>query len=80
MVLPGVDLGVVKGAAPGRALQAWRRGGRGPDRPWAGRVGQRREKNKAIREWARKAKKDVADRGRIPQEIIDECHAKAGRR
>ena len=39
-----------------------------------------REQNKAIREWARKAKKDVADRGRIPQEIIDECHAKAGRR
>lgn len=39
-----------------------------------------REQNKAIREWAKKAKKDVADRGRIPQEIIDEYHAKAGRR
>jgi hypothetical protein len=39
-----------------------------------------REQNKAIREWARKAKKAVADRGRIPQEIVDEYHAKAGRR
>ncbi|HZN71994.1 MAG TPA: histone-like nucleoid-structuring protein Lsr2, partial [Micromonosporaceae bacterium] len=39
-----------------------------------------REQNKAIREWARKAKKDVADRGRIPQDIIDEYHAKTGRR
>ena len=39
-----------------------------------------REQNKAIREWARKAKKDIADRGRIPQVIVDEYHAKAGRR
>ncbi|HZN77249.1 MAG TPA: Lsr2 family protein [Micromonosporaceae bacterium] len=38
-----------------------------------------REQNKAIRAWAKKAKKHVADRGRIPQEIIDEYHAKAGR-
>jgi len=39
-----------------------------------------REQNKAIREWAKKAKKDVAERGRIPQEIINEYHAKVGRR
>lgn len=38
-----------------------------------------REQNKAIRAWAKKAKKDVAERGRIPQQIIDEYHAKAGR-
>ncbi|WP_433531273.1 histone-like nucleoid-structuring protein Lsr2 [Micromonospora sp. CA-263727] len=38
-----------------------------------------REQNKAIREWAKKAGKDISDRGRIPQEIVDEYHAKAGR-
>ena len=38
-----------------------------------------REQNKAIREWAKKAGKNVSDRGRIPQEIVDEYHAKAGR-
>ncbi|MEV6816021.1 Lsr2 family protein [Micromonospora sp. NPDC051296] len=37
-----------------------------------------REQNKAIRAWARKAGKDISDRGRIPQEIVDEYHAKAG--
>jgi hypothetical protein len=38
-----------------------------------------REQNRAIREWAKKAGKQVSDRGRIPQEIVDEYHAKAGR-
>ncbi|PZV89409.1 Lsr2 protein [Micromonospora phaseoli] len=38
-----------------------------------------REQNKAIRTWAKKAGKDISDRGRIPQEIVDEYHAKAGR-
>jgi len=37
-----------------------------------------REQNRAIREWAKKAGKDISDRGRIPQEIVDEYHAKAG--
>ncbi|MFE9693515.1 Lsr2 family protein [Micromonospora sp. NPDC005806] len=37
-----------------------------------------REQNKAIRAWAKKAGKDISDRGRIPQEIVDEYHAKAG--
>nr|WP_205807458.1 Lsr2 family protein [Micromonospora sp. HNM0581] len=37
-----------------------------------------REQNKAIRAWARKAGKDISDRGRIPQEIVDEYHSKAG--
>ncbi|MGW0507558.1 histone-like nucleoid-structuring protein Lsr2 [Micromonospora sp. NPDC003241] len=37
-----------------------------------------REQNKAIRAWARKAGKEISDRGRIPQEIVDEYHSKAG--
>ena len=37
-----------------------------------------REQNKAIRAWAKKSGKDISDRGRIPQEIVDEYHAKAG--
>ncbi len=35
-----------------------------------------REQNKAIRDWAKKAGKDISDRGRIPQEIVEEFHAK----
>ena len=35
-----------------------------------------REQNKAIREWAKKSGYDISDRGRIPQEIVDEYHAK----
>ena len=38
-----------------------------------------REQNKAIRAWAKKEGRDISDRGRIPQEIVDEYHAKAGR-
>ncbi len=38
-----------------------------------------REQNRAIRDWAKKAGRQVSDRGRIPQEIVDEYHAKAGR-
>ncbi|MGW0504063.1 histone-like nucleoid-structuring protein Lsr2 [Micromonospora sp. NPDC003241] len=44
-----------------------------------GTVSTDREQNKAIRAWAKKAGKDISDRGRIPQEIVDEYHAKAGR-
>ena len=38
-----------------------------------------REQNKAIRAWAKKEGREISDRGRIPQEIVDEYHAKAGR-
>ncbi|GIG93018.1 histone-like nucleoid-structuring protein Lsr2 [Plantactinospora endophytica] len=38
-----------------------------------------REQNKAIRAWAKKEGRDISDRGRIPQEIVDEYHAKAGK-
>ncbi|MEH0934369.1 histone-like nucleoid-structuring protein Lsr2 [Micromonospora psammae] len=34
-----------------------------------------REQNKAIRDWAKKNGKEISDRGRIPQEIVDEYHA-----
>ncbi|MCW3844420.1 Lsr2 family protein [Micromonospora yasonensis] len=37
-----------------------------------------REQNKAIRAWAKRTGKDISDRGRIPQEIVDEYHATAG--
>lgn len=39
-----------------------------------------REQNKAIRAWAKKTGKDISERGRIPQTIVDEYHAKAGRK
>ncbi|MEU7171474.1 MULTISPECIES: histone-like nucleoid-structuring protein Lsr2 [Micromonospora] len=38
-----------------------------------------KEQNKAIRDWAKKAGKDVSDRGRIPQNIVDEYHSNASR-
>jgi hypothetical protein len=38
-----------------------------------------REQNKAIRAWAKRKGKSISDRGRIPQEIVDEYHADAGR-
>jgi hypothetical protein len=42
-------------------------------------TGGDREQSRAIREWARKAGKQVSDRGRIPQDVVDAYHAKAGR-
>lgn len=66
-------------------VSAARREGRGGIVP-GGRTARRRggavsdrEQNMAIREWARKAGKKVSDRGRIPQHIVDEYHARAGR-
>ena len=38
-----------------------------------------REQNKAIRAWAKRKGKNISDRGRIPQEIVDEYHNDAGR-
>ncbi|BCL14362.1 histone-like nucleoid-structuring protein Lsr2 [Micromonospora sagamiensis] len=37
-----------------------------------------RAQNKAIRDWAKREGREISDRGRIPQEIVDEFHAKAG--
>jgi len=38
-----------------------------------------REQNKAIRAWAKRKGKGISGRGRIPQGIVDEYHAAAGR-
>ena len=38
-----------------------------------------REQNRAIREWARAQGKKISDRGRIPEDIVAEYHASAGR-
>jgi hypothetical protein len=38
-----------------------------------------REQNKAIRSWAKRKGRNISDRGRIPQEIVDEYNADAGR-
>ncbi len=38
-----------------------------------------REQNKAIRAWAKRKGKAISDRGRIPQEIVDEYNNDAGR-
>ncbi|MFI7510867.1 Lsr2 family protein [Micromonospora aurantiaca] len=38
-----------------------------------------REQNKAIRDWAKRAGKKISDRGRIPQDVVDEYHGSAGR-
>jgi hypothetical protein len=38
-----------------------------------------REQNKAIREWAKRQGKEISARGRIPQGIVDEYMASAGR-
>lgn len=38
-----------------------------------------REQNRAIREWARSKGRKISDRGRIPEDIVAEYHASAGR-
>lgn len=38
-----------------------------------------REQNKAVRAWAKRKGKKISERGRIPQGIVDEYHAAAGR-
>ncbi|MDG4760337.1 Lsr2 family protein [Micromonospora sp. WMMD710] len=55
--------------------------GAGDGRVTGGRVSAASspEQNKAIRVWAKRAGKNISDRGRIPQEIVMEFHAQAGR-
>jgi hypothetical protein len=38
-----------------------------------------REQNRAIREWAKSKGKTISDRGRIPEDIVADYHASAGR-
>jgi hypothetical protein len=61
----------------GRAFATAARGG-GAGRARGGVVGER-EQNKAIRAWALRKGLDVAPRGRIKQEIVDQYHREAGR-
>jgi hypothetical protein len=54
------------------------RAGAGQPRRRAGAPTDRAQ-NKAIREWARSKRKKISDRGRIPEDIVAEYHASAGR-
>lgn len=55
------------------------RTGAGPTRRRGNQTVTDRAQNKAIREWARSKRKKISDRGRIPEEIVAEYHASAGR-
>jgi hypothetical protein len=63
-------------------VKAGTRLGRGqpaPARRRAAAAPADRAQNKAIREWARSKNKKISERGRIPEEIVAEYHASAGR-
>jgi nucleoid-associated protein Lsr2 len=51
---------------------------RGPGRARAGATGER-DQNKAIRAWAVRKGLEVAPRGRIKQDIVEQYHREAGR-
>jgi len=55
-------------------------GGRGvTSRTPRGATATDREQNKAVREWAKRKGHTISERGRIPQSIVDEYMAAAGR-
>lgn len=54
-------------------------GGRVATRAARGTASADREQNKAVRAWAKRKGKNISERGRIPQGIVDEYHAAAGR-
>jgi hypothetical protein len=54
-------------------------GVRTPGRRGGGAAVVDRDQNRAIRDWAQSKGFDVASRGRIKQEIIEEYHRNAGR-
>lgn len=62
------------GTRVGRAVSGRSGAGRGR----GGAVAER-EQNKAIRAWAQRKGLDVAPRGRIKQEVVDQYHREAGR-
>lgn len=70
-----VARGSVVGGRSGRGMT----GAEGRATNGRGRVTTDREQNQAIRDWAKRAGKDISDRGRIPQEVVTEYHAQAGR-
>lgn len=66
-----------------RFISAARRVGRtatsSSSRGAAARAASDRAQNQAIREWARRKKIRLADRGRIPRSVIEQYEAQAGR-
>jgi hypothetical protein len=67
-VAAGSKMGRVPVGVGARVSPSRRRGAQSVDR----------EQNKAIRDWARKQGRQISDRGRIPEEIVAEYHARAG--
>ncbi len=80
-----IDLSAKNAAKLREALAPYINAGTKAARPAAAGARRRgtqsldREQNRAIREWARSKGKEISDRGRIPEEIVAEYHASAGR-
>ena len=80
-----IDLSAKNAAKLREALSPYvtvgRRIGRGQPAPSRRRLSapSDRAQNKAIRDWARSKNKQISDRGRIPEDIVAEYHASAGR-
>lgn len=82
-----IDLSSRNAAKLRQLLQPYLEAGKKTDRGGAQTAAPRRrraqpldrEQNRAIREWARSKGKKISDRGRIPEEIVTEYHASAGR-
>lgn len=53
--------------------------GNGPTTVGVTGAGRSREQNEAIRDWARNNNWEIADRGRIPSDVIDAFEAQAGK-
>jgi hypothetical protein len=54
-------------------------GRRGPGRASGSSAAGNRERNQAIREWAKGKGLEVSDRGRISQELVDQYEAEVGK-
>ena len=64
----------------GRMTSAGRRGsGSGPGRAPGSSSASNRERNQAIRDWAKSKGLEVSDRGRISQELVDQYAAETGK-
>lgn len=80
-----IDLSAKNAAKLREALAPYVAAGTKAGRPATGGTRRRgsqsldREQNRAIRDWARSRNKKISDRGRIPEEIVAEYHASAGR-
>jgi hypothetical protein len=81
-----IDLSAKNAAKLRETLSPYVKAGSKAMRPAAGVPRRRsasaptdRAQNRAIREWARSKRKKISDRGRIPEGIVAEYHASAGR-